>query len=259
MTKIPKILHQISRHCDDELKRSRDSFLSHHPDWTHRHWNDADCENLVRERCPGFLETWTGFDLPIKKWDSIRSIILYEFGGVYVDVDVLFYQPLQHHLREDATLLFREPVRDHNKEWRSTSIRSDEELDLTEFSLRHVKNHFMGSSAHHPLWQLHIEYMQRSSDRDPRMDILVHTGGDSLATVINEGIATGKIRPAEIQLLKHNYFINADFAFETSPDDFDPEAVCARHFCSGSWVETEPLPSLPRRLVSKLRSLVTSK
>ena len=45
--------------------------------------------NLIEEHFPSFLNTFTSYDLPIKRHDSARIAILYVFGGIYLDHDFI--------------------------------------------------------------------------------------------------------------------------------------------------------------------------
>lgn len=258
MTYIPKMLHQLSKDYDDEVKNSRDSFTRYNPDWDYKFWSDEDCDALVRDHYPDFYSTWCGFDRPIKKWDSIRSLILHHHGGMYIDVDVLFYGSISDLIADGKQLIFREPVRDQDMRWRSTSIRHPAELNLEEIGFTHVKNHFMASSKENPFWIRHIDYVKRVSEEAPEADVFDHTGGDSLAKVLVSCLSDNILSIEDIQFIKHNYFINEDFVYEEAPLDFDKDEVRAIHFCKASWFR-ERDDSLLQSVLRKISSALERK
>jgi mannosyltransferase OCH1-like enzyme len=62
--------------------------------YDYKMWSLKDCEELIVEKYPEYIPVWTEFRYPIQKADFIRYLILYEFGGWYVDCDVYPIQDL---------------------------------------------------------------------------------------------------------------------------------------------------------------------
>ena len=108
---IPAILHQSWRtdETPSEFDAYRASARRHHADWEHRFWTDEDNRALIAERYPWFLETYDGFDAPIKRADCARYFVLHAFGGVYADLDMEFLRPIDAALAGHALVLCEEP------------------------------------------------------------------------------------------------------------------------------------------------------
>jgi len=98
--KIPKIIHQIwiGKEVPQEFESYCNSWKKHHPDWEYKLWTQHDIPNLllhnkdliVSSRNPGEIS------------DLLRYEILYQFGGVYVDMDFECLAPLDElHYRYD--------------------------------------------------------------------------------------------------------------------------------------------------------------
>lgn len=93
--KIPKIIHQIwigNRDIPNQLKPYQESWLTHHPDWEYKLWTNKDLESYVflnkdLERL--FLGPLTLGE----RVDILRYDILYQYGGVYADLDCVCLQP----------------------------------------------------------------------------------------------------------------------------------------------------------------------
>tara|TARA_R100000808_G_C2154667_1_gene165823 strand:- start:1073 stop:1738 length:666 start_codon:yes stop_codon:yes gene_type:complete len=51
-------------------------------------WNLKECEKLIEEDYPEYLDLWNDFRYAIQKADFIRYCILYKFGGLYIDCDI---------------------------------------------------------------------------------------------------------------------------------------------------------------------------
>lgn len=83
--KIPKIIHQIwiGTKLPDEFKQYVESWRMYHPDWEYKLWTQDDIPHLTlrnrecieQSRNPGEIS------------DLLRYEILYQYGGVYLDVD----------------------------------------------------------------------------------------------------------------------------------------------------------------------------
>jgi mannosyltransferase OCH1-like enzyme len=63
-------------------------------------WTEQDCDDLIKSFEPHFQGLYHNFREPIQKIDFIRYVILYRFGGIYLDLDV--------HPLADITHLFEE-------------------------------------------------------------------------------------------------------------------------------------------------------
>ena len=99
---IPKTIHQIFwnfkgkeleeidvfRESVDETKR----FCEEH-EYIYKMWNKKDCEELICDKYPEYIQLWTDFRYDIQQCDFIRYLILHNEGGWYVDCDVY---PIQH-------------------------------------------------------------------------------------------------------------------------------------------------------------------
>ena len=54
----------------------------------HKLWNLHDCEQLIKNDFPEYLQLWNDYRYPIQRADFIRYCILYKHGGLYVDCDI---------------------------------------------------------------------------------------------------------------------------------------------------------------------------
>lgn len=95
--RIPKIIHQIwiGDKVPQELLRFQESWQRYHPDWEYKLWTQHDIPylNLYNKK---LIEEATN---PAELSDLLRYEILYQYGGVYIDMDFECLQPLDvlHH------------------------------------------------------------------------------------------------------------------------------------------------------------------
>lgn len=90
---VPPILHHIMIGNIDLSKRpswllARQACLDWHPQYEHRFWNDSTAEALIRAEYPWFLDTWKNYVYPIQRADSLRYLVLYRYGGIFLDMDL---------------------------------------------------------------------------------------------------------------------------------------------------------------------------
>lgn len=95
---IPKILHQVYGIFDDgkqikdipvfEVATHMTKSYAESSGYEYKLWNLKDCEELICEHYPEYIELWNEFRYPIQKADFIRYLILHRHGGFYLDCDV---------------------------------------------------------------------------------------------------------------------------------------------------------------------------
>jgi len=89
---IPKIIHQTA--MADKTKwnpiweKCQQSWKDKFPDFEYRMWHDEDLDEFMKTNYPDFYQNvYSKYDKNIKKIDAARYFILYEFGGMYADMD----------------------------------------------------------------------------------------------------------------------------------------------------------------------------
>lgn len=96
---IPRVIHRVWLGTDpmpEEFEYYGETWREHHPDWEMRLWTD---DNLPELRFPDALERCRNHG---ERSDILRSELLFQFGGLYVDTDVECRRPLEP-LIGDAT------------------------------------------------------------------------------------------------------------------------------------------------------------
>jgi mannosyltransferase OCH1-like enzyme len=90
---VPAILHHILIGDIDLDQRptwvtARNACLQWHPNYEYKFWNDSSAEKLILEEYPWFFETWKNYPYTIQRADSLRYLILYRYGGIFLDLDL---------------------------------------------------------------------------------------------------------------------------------------------------------------------------
>jgi len=152
---LPKIIHQqwATYPIDMEPQSSwRRKVLATFPEHRHILWTDEKARDLIRTKFPWFLAQYDAYDENIKRVDAVRPFILYEYGGLYFDLD---YEPLQNfweRLPDDIPCV----------------------LQSVYWTNEKVQNAVLSSPPRHEFWNLTFETLMEPGRKDKH--VLTATG-----------------------------------------------------------------------------------
>lgn len=109
--RIPHIIHQtyVDENIPYKFSEFVKSFIRHNLDWKYYFWTDKSARRLIADRHPGLLATWDHYKKGINRADALRYVVLYEYGGVYVDLDFECLRPLHRVTMKYACMFPTEP------------------------------------------------------------------------------------------------------------------------------------------------------
>lgn len=104
MRRIPKIIWQTYKSIGQLPEKSLpciDSWLWRNPEWKYHFCSDSDVKEFFHVfRAGEFLELYNAMPLPVMKADLWRYSALFEFGGIYADIDTTCRDPLRDWLND---------------------------------------------------------------------------------------------------------------------------------------------------------------
>lgn len=195
---IPPLIHQIWLDSKDDhagppskylVPDFCPSFKTHNPEFQYRLWTMADVKELLDRpdlsRCREFFHS---LRLHIERCDFSRYIILWLFGGVYVDLDFRALRPLDN-LLKDRDFVWTFDTINNNFGWWSC-VKSF----VLDNNTTSIFNGFLACSPRHPVMAELIEYI---IDKYPSKSAKVHqtTGPASLGRFAMEKGFTQDKRP----------------------------------------------------------------
>ena len=90
---IPKIIHQIwigpKKRPDIWINTFKNDYINNNPDWNYKLWDDTNISELFNE-FPTMLKIYNIEPTYNGKSDLLRYLILYAYGGIYVDADMVW-------------------------------------------------------------------------------------------------------------------------------------------------------------------------
>jgi len=113
---IPRIVHQTwkTENIPPEWEASRNSWLSTCCNYTYMFWTDKSIREFISAEFPWFLSTFDSYPYDIQRIDAARILLLYYFGGIYSDLDIIRLDHCNHNINElrrfDAVLPQTKPL-----------------------------------------------------------------------------------------------------------------------------------------------------
>ena len=166
---IPRLIHQTWKSADlpESYRGWFETVDDLHPDHEHRLWTDEDNLRLITDRYPWFVDTYLSYAHDIERADSIRYFILYELGGVYLDLDMELLRPIDELIAADRLYFTLEA---------GPSI-----VDTV------ISNAFMAAPREHPFFERLISDLPGLRRSDVTFaDVFNNTGPDMLASQVAE-------------------------------------------------------------------------
>ena len=118
---IPQIIHQVYEDMNGPpvaLSKLAKSWQKYHPVWEYRFWNKGSINDFLESYFPDYKPVYLNFSFNVQRWDFIRYLILYHFGGLYADMDYECFVPLDSLLKDENCCMGLEPAshaREHAK------------------------------------------------------------------------------------------------------------------------------------------------
>jgi mannosyltransferase OCH1-like enzyme len=103
---IPKIIHQTwkTNKIPDNWKKAVDSCKTEHGDYKYILWTDATMKEFMKNEYPSYYDLYKNYKYNIQRCDVFRYFVLYKYGGIYLDMDILCKKKLDTYLKYNIVL-----------------------------------------------------------------------------------------------------------------------------------------------------------
>lgn len=105
---IPKNIFQswISKDLHPEIQKKVDKMKSLNPEYTYQLYTDSEIDEFVNTFYPDKIsECFNRLNIPVAKVDFWRYLVLYKYGGIYVDLDSSINISLSEFINENDTAI----------------------------------------------------------------------------------------------------------------------------------------------------------
>lgn len=210
---IPKIIHQTWKTKDipDEWKDAVNSCKTINKDFKHILWTHETMDKFVKKNYPEFHKIYKSYKYDIQRCDAFRYLVLYKYGGIYLDMDIICNKKLNKLLHYDLVLA------------RSANLE-------TSFS-----NAFFMVIPNHHFFKYCIEHLSENINNyqyfGKHLHVMYSTGPAFLTNMVND---YGKIKDSYI-LTKKEYAGDCNICNETTCDG----GTYFTHIPGNSWHEID--------------------
>ncbi|KAJ3303644.1 hypothetical protein HDV03_003618 [Kappamyces sp. JEL0829] len=139
-SEIPRIIHQTYRDKNLPLKFKewQKSCIDLHPNYEYRLWTDSDLRELVRTKASWLLQRYDGFENFINRVDVGRYLVLYLYGGFFIDLDVECLKSHERFVKMGGALL--------------PQLELSVENEHISFPEHNIPNSWMASTPNNIFW-----------------------------------------------------------------------------------------------------------
>ena len=92
----------------DLLSDLSQTWKEQHPDWTYIFWNGEKIDAFMAGHAE-YRDVYNSYPYAVQRWDMIRYLILYEYGGIYADLDYECIDELDSLLENEFCCLASDP------------------------------------------------------------------------------------------------------------------------------------------------------
>jgi len=110
---VPRIIHQTYRNIYSipfKWQQASNSCRNINSDYKYKFWSDEEGRRLIEKEFPSLLLTFDSYPYDIQRADVIRLVVLYVYGGIYLDLDIICKKSLDQLLNYQFILPQTTPV-----------------------------------------------------------------------------------------------------------------------------------------------------
>ena len=238
MRYIPRIIHQTwkDKILPPEFKKYQTSWKSSHPDWEYRFYEDCDCRHLVIKHYPELLPVYDSYARHIQRIDMFRYLVVNHYGGLYADIDMQCFRPIDTLLKGQSCVFSIE-----------AHLTSTRQAELNYAQPYQIANCIFASVARHPFLHKIIARLKDSGAASVLKDDDIEdtTGPRMLTRLYYQSDSHEKENVTllpQINLLSPKEYPNV-FPLNIF--------MYARHHCSGTWKDYRPHLPLKRQWIER--------
>jgi mannosyltransferase OCH1-like enzyme len=213
---IPRVIHQTipdKANLDELISKNIQHLKSINKSWDYCLYDDKDCARFISDRYGSVMLNYYERINPLygaARADLFRYLLIYEYGGVYLDIKSTIVSPLDNVLLEDDVYLL--------SKWRNGPGEDYEGWGIYNPSIDGVESEYqqwyIAASPGHPFLKAVIEKVRHNIDRySPFTDgvgkngVMKLTGPIAYTSAIEPIRSSDKCRVVDIENLGFRYSI----------------------------------------------------
>lgn len=225
---IPKIIHQVwegrtKPNMPVHLQILARTWRQQNPDREYHLWSGEEMDELAFIHYPQYLPIYKSFPYHVQRRDTIRNMILYQYGGVYTDLDTECYYPIDR-LLENREMCFGEEPPEHN---------------IHPGVFRLVGNAFMASRKKDAGWLDILKEISSAVQRDYPIHTVLYTTGPIMLSKLFDSLKEehGACHLPYQEVTPVTKVDMCEYIYEGKKELFHSKIknACCAHYFFGSW------------------------
>lgn len=218
---IPRILHQTWKDylIPDNVKNYVKSWRDKNEKFRYYFWTDKTIRKFIKDEYPWFINYFDSYPHNIMRVDAFRYFVLHKYGGIYIDIDIECYKPVDDLLTQGDLLLFLE--------WPGS-----------------VSNAIMGSNKNNKFWEYCFQKLIDKHVKTGDLTIAWEITGPKFLTECLNSYESNNLRKSfNYKLFPHHYFFPIPWHKPMTDQSGQaikyPESYGAHHW-QGTWWQIQP-------------------
>jgi mannosyltransferase OCH1-like enzyme len=236
---IPKIIHQIwfqgEENIPEHLKAYHKSWIDINPKFEVKVWDEKSIQEvLVKFNDKETTDMYNNYVYMIQKIDLAKYVILYMYGGIYIDMDVKCLKPITDEFLGDNDVILSEMVYNFIHAFTCSLIGHNPMEKI-------INNGVIMTVPKHPILLYTIEEAKKNKDSfyyniNKAVYVFSSTGPICLT------LATKKFKAenesSKIKIIDETHFEACDLVQVNNEDCKFPEHAIGVHLYENSWLNT---------------------
>jgi inositol phosphorylceramide mannosyltransferase catalytic subunit len=232
---IPKTIHQIWFQGEDQmpehLKMYHKSWVDNNPDYHIKVWDEVQIKKLIDSYPDAEVRNmYYGYPHMIQKIDLAKYVILYKYGGIYIDMDVKNLQRIDQSFFEHYDLIV-------SKMPESILFKSLLSLGGTSMFVDIINNGIIMTRMEHPVILDTINEAKKNNDSiykniNKTLYVYVTTGPLCLTNAVYKNPSS------KVKIINQSYFEGCDVFEVENKTCQPPENALGIHLYENKWVSS---------------------
>jgi mannosyltransferase OCH1-like enzyme len=167
---IPKIIHQTAPADETKWhsvwKPCQETWKKHFPDYEYKMWTDEDLDSFIKTKYNWFYPTFVNYPRNINRIDAARYFILYEYGGIYADMDYECIKNFEHLLPKGKACAGESPWHESREKYQNSLMASPRKHPFWKHVFKDLENH---KNVQNPLYSAGPECIRRAAELYPEL------------------------------------------------------------------------------------------
>ena len=233
---IPRIIHQTWKtdKIPEVWVESVNACKDIHKSYKYILWTHATMKDFVKKEYPEFYKTYNSYPNVIQRCDAFRYLVLYKYGGIYIDMDIKCLKPITDEFLSDNDVILSELVYNffHASLFVCVGHNAMEKI---------INNGVIMTVPKHPILLYTIEQAKKNKNSfyyNINKTIYVFSSTGPICLTFATKKFKSENESSKIKIIDETYFEACDLIQVNNEECKFPEHAIGVHLYENSWLDT---------------------